>query len=69
MKNITYSKGCREASFHPSVLSSIRPSVWSSIRPVMVHFFRQGEIKMEYKRGATEKTIGRDGTHAKALQS
>jgi hypothetical protein len=33
---ITYSKGRREASFRPSVPSSIRPSVRSSMGPVMV---------------------------------
>jgi len=36
MHRITYSKGRHEASFHPSVPSSIRPFVWSSICPVMV---------------------------------
>jgi len=35
----------------------------------MVCLFGRGGERMEYKRGAAEKTVGRDGTHAKALQS
>jgi len=57
-----------EASFHPSIPSSIRPSIQSSIRLVMVCLFQQGGEKMKYKLDTTKKTIGRDGTHAKALQ-
>ncbi len=38
---ITSSKGRCEASFHPSVLSSICSSVWSSICLVMVCLFRR----------------------------
>jgi len=65
--NRKYSKGCREASFHPSVPSPIRPSIQSSIHLVMVCLLWQGEKRMEYRRDTTEKAIGRDGTHAKAL--
>jgi hypothetical protein len=54
---ITYSKGRREASFHPSVLSSIRPSVWSSIRLVMVCLLRWGKERVEYRHGAVENNI------------
>jgi len=57
--SITYSKGCCEASFHPSFPSSIRP--------VMVYLLRRGGERVEYRCGATKKAIGRDGTHAKAL--
>jgi len=39
---ITYSKGHRETSFHPFVLSSICPSVWSSIHLIMVCLLRRG---------------------------
>jgi len=48
--NPTYSKGRREASFHPSVPSSIHSSVGSSIRPVMVCLLRRGGERVEYRR-------------------
>jgi len=35
----------------------------------MVYLFQQGGERVEYKHSAAEKAIGRDGTHAKALQS
>jgi len=35
----------------------------------MVCLLWQGEEKVEYKHDTTEKAIGKDGTHAKALQS
>ncbi len=57
---ITYSKGCCEASFHPSV--------HSFIHLIMVCLLRRAGERVEYRHGAMEKTIGRDGTHAKALQ-
>jgi len=34
----------------------------------MVCLFQQGGERMEYKRGAMEKVIEKDGTPAKALQ-
>jgi len=56
VKKITYSKGRCEASFHPSILSSIRPSIWSFIHPVMICLLRRGE-RVEYRWGAAEKAI------------
>jgi hypothetical protein len=67
-QTITYSKGRREASFHLSVSSSICSSVQSSICFVMVCLLRRGGERVEYRCGTTEKAIGRDDTHAKALQ-
>jgi len=46
---ITYSKGRHEASFHPSVLSSIRP--------VMVCLLQQGKERVEYRCGVEENNI------------
>jgi hypothetical protein len=46
---ITYSKGCHEASFHPSVLSSIRP--------VMVCLLQRGKERVEYRCGVAENNI------------
>ncbi len=54
---ITYSKGRHEASFHPSILSSIHPSIQSSICPVMVCLLRGGEERVEYRCGAAENNI------------
>ncbi len=56
-EHITYSKGRREASFHPSVSSSICPSVWSSIHPIMVCLLRRGGERLEYRLYVTEKAI------------
>ncbi len=64
-KNITYSKGRPEASFHPSVSSSIRLIIHPS---VVVCLLQRVEERVEYRHGTAEKAIGRDGTHAKALQ-
>jgi hypothetical protein len=47
----------------------IHPSIRSSIRPVMVCLLQRGRKRVEYRRGVAKKAIGRDGTHAKALQS
>jgi hypothetical protein len=53
---ILYSTGRHEASFHPSVSSSIRPSV-PSIHLVMVCLLRQGGERVEYRCGAAENNI------------
>ncbi len=52
---VTYSKGHRETSFHPSVPSSICPSVWSSICPVMVCLLQRGRERVKFRCGATGK--------------
>jgi len=54
---ITYSKGRRQTSFHPSVSSSIHPFVRSSIRPIMVCLLRQGGERVEYRHDAVENNI------------
>ncbi len=51
MVSITYSKGRREASFHPSVSSSISSSIQSSIRLVMVCLLQWGGERVEYRCG------------------
>jgi len=43
---------------HPFVRSFICPSIRSSICLIMVCLLRQGEERMEYKRGVAEKAIG-----------
>jgi hypothetical protein len=55
--DITYSKGHREASFHPSVSSSICSFIRSSIRPVMVCLLRRVGKRVEYRRDTAENNI------------
>jgi len=52
---VTYSKGCRETSFHPSVPSYIRPSVRSSFHLVMVYLFWRGGKIVESRHGTMGK--------------
>ncbi len=56
-QDITYSKGCYEASFHPSVPSFIRPSIQSSIPPVMVCLLQWGGERVKYRHGAAENNL------------
>jgi len=55
--NITYTEGRHEASFHPSVSSSIHPFVQSSICLVMVCLLRRGEERVDYRCSVAENNI------------